>query len=359
MNFMLRILFSGLIAFVPSQDGKELTVLLLNVGHSHHSSDGTALGRHTPLLLARGGSCSGDCPTRDANIAQFVFADQASAAALDSLEDAVSGGGAWQLSGSELSLAKGSETDPDLPDLVLQKNVRGTVNGDPQSIPTTAAEREDYSWIADMKQLCPTGCGLNQDIFATQPPSGLIAARLRLKNGKVFTRAVARIGDDVTPVHFNRLDGTGSSSTYSQAIATWVGADVEISGDSIEIVEDKFNGGTGRTMTLSPDANGKVEVAVLNLPRFVPPASSANVLPDVGKHFEMYYELHQTPHAAETRLVPRAGAASGSATYPQISWSSIHPSTDVYSDLLNKLRLDIGRGPYDRVICPPVSQGNP
>ena len=48
-----------------------------------------------------------------------------------------------------------------------------------------------------------------------------------LRSGKVFTYSVARIGGNVTPVHFQRLDGTGNASAYSQAIASWVGAEID------------------------------------------------------------------------------------------------------------------------------------
>lgn len=358
-TFLLRILFSGLITFVPSQDGKEVTVVLLNVPANHHVSNGTPLQQHKPIVVARAGSCSGQCPKRDADVAQFLFADQSLTVAEDSLENACDGGGAWMLNGSELSLHKSSEEADDLPDLVLHTGVRGTVNGHPAPVPTTAAERADYSWVADLKQLGGTnGFSMNSNVLATQPP-GIVAARFRLRSGKVFTYSVARIGSNVTPVHFERLDGSGSVSPYSQAIATWVAADVEISGDSVELVEDKFDGSTGRSMTLSPDANGKVEMAVLNLPPFVPPATSSNNAPEVGKHFEMYYELASTPPSAATRLVPRAGAASSVGTYATVDWGDIHPSSEVSSDLLSALRLEIGRGPYDRLLCPPSNNNLP
>ena len=35
-SFILKLFFTGLMAFVPSQDGKEVTVLLLNVDHDYH-----------------------------------------------------------------------------------------------------------------------------------------------------------------------------------------------------------------------------------------------------------------------------------------------------------------------------------
>ena len=346
MSFILKLFFTGLMAFVPSQDGKEVTVLLLNVNHNYQSSDGSALAHHKPLLIARAGDCSGQCPKRDADIAQFVFADKSQSDALDSLEAAVAGGGAWELSGSELSLQKGSSTDPDLPALSIVRNVSTEI------VPTTSGEREDFGWVADMKQIAPSGYAFNTDLLDSPPP-GLVAARLRLRSGKVFTYSVARIGSNVTPVHFQRLDGTGAVSPYSQAIATWVGAEIEISGQDVEIVEEKFDGGTGRSMTLSPDANGKVEVAVLNLPPFVPPSAPFVGTPDPGKHFEMYYEVAQTPPAQSARLVPKAGAAPDAPEYSAVEWSAVHPQTALWSDLLNGLRMNIGRSMYEAVLCPP------
>jgi hypothetical protein len=183
-------------------------------------------------------------------------------------------------------------------------------------------------------------------------PPGIVAARFKINSGDLYTYSVARLGSDVTPVHFKRLDGTGEASAYVQAVTSWVGLDITVTGTSIDFVETKYDQSTGRTMTLSPDTSGKVEVAVVNLPPSVPPASSNNDAPQVGKHFEMYYELLQNPPDRDARLVPRAGAPVGT-TVPQVTWSSVHPSPAVSSVLLNRLRFEPGRSLYDRVICPP------
>jgi hypothetical protein len=358
VSFILRILFSGLIAFIPSADGHEVTVLLLNVGHDHHLSDSSTLTEHMPLLLARAGDCTGDCPKRDEDIAQFLFADQTLSTAQDSLETALAGGGGWKLAASDLSLNKGSFSDPELPSLVLRDNVRGTVNGQPELIPTTSTERQDFTWIANLSDVCD-GCTLDSSVLGSDPPEGLVAARFHLRSGNVFTYSVARIGSDVTPVHFKRLDNTGSESPYTQAVATWVAADIEVSGDSVEIAEESFGGSPGRTMTLTPDENDKVEVALLNLPPFVTPSTTSTATPLVGKHFETYYDLTEEPPDAETRLVPMPGAATGADSYPEVDWHDIHPSNAVWSDLLNGLRMEIGRSLYDQVLCPPVRNDHP
>jgi hypothetical protein len=340
-----------LIAFVRSDDGKELTILLLNANHQH-ISDGTALAQHKPLLIARAGSCSGQCPKRDADVAQFVFPDLPPGVALDSLEAAEAGGTAWELTGSDLSLRKGSASAPDLPPLFVLTGARATVNGVPQVIPTTPAERSDFSWIADIRQLCPA-CTLDPTLLGGQPPAGIVAARLRLRSGNVFTYSIARIGSNVTPVHFQRLDLHGDTSPYSQAVAVWAGADIQVTGDSIEIADGRFDGGAARSMKLSPDASGKVEIAVLNLTPIIPPASTRLGPPEAGKHFETYYSLAQTPPAAETRLVPFPGAAPNAPPFPQVDWQSIHPADALRSDLLNSIRLNVGRTAYHVVICPP------
>jgi len=348
VSFILKLFFSGMMVFIPNQNHTEVTVVLLNVPHDYQISDSSTLSHHVPLLLARAGNCSGDCPTRDSDVADVVFSDQSSGDALDSLEAAVSGGGAWILDGSDISVEKGNENAAELPALDITDDARGT-----SIIPTTSAEREDISWIASLHTICPTACTLNEDILDSVPPS-IVAARFHLRSGKYFTYSVARIGSDVTPAHFERLDGQGSQSSYSQAVASWVGAEIEVDGDDVQIVEDKFDNSTGRTMTLEPDGEDKVEVAVLNLPPFVPPATPVSSS-GVGKHFEAYYDVMETPPSQATRLVPKPGAATGAPSYDEVSWSDIHPSETLWSDLLNAIRLNAGRTSYDIQLCPPTT----
>jgi hypothetical protein len=344
VEFIVRILFSGMMVFIPNSSGTQVDVVLLNIPHGQAISDGTGLPHHKPLILTQGGSCTGTCPAQDAEIAAYVFADQSTSIAKDSLAAAVTGGGAWVMSGADYTLRKASGA-PDLPALTFTEGVRTSI------IPTTSAEREDYTWLAKLSEICPT-CGLDEDVLGAEPPAGLVAARFRLNTGNVFTYSVARIGTNVTPVHFKRLDGTGSTSSYSQAIATFIGADIEVSGESIDLVETDFDGSAGRTMTLTPDSNGKVEIAVLNLPPLVPALPEDT--PGVGKHFERYYDVTQTPPSAAARLVPQPGAAPGAPSYSQVTWTSVHPQSALWSDLLNAIRLNPARSSYDISLCPPT-----
>ena len=338
-TFVLKILFTGLMAFIPNENGTEVTVLLLNANH-YHTSDGAAMPPHEQILYARAGDCTGDCIDDDLAIAGYTFRDQSATVALDSLAYALDGGSTWRISGSDIAV-QGSN----LPALNIVDGVGGT-----DIIPTTSVQRRDTSWIADLSEICVGGCTLDPDLFDDVPPS-IVAARFKIDSGDFFTYSVARLGSDVIPVQFGRLDGTGNASSYAQAVASWVGVEIEVPGSSIQFVETEHDSGAGRTMTLTPDAGGMVEVAIVNLPPFVPPASSSNDAPQVGKHFEMYYELLENPPAREARLVPRTGASGTS--FPQVSWSAVHPTSTVYSELLHRLRFDVGRSLYDRTICPP------
>ena len=344
MEFIVRILFSGMMVFVPNSNGTQLDVVLLNVDHGHALSDGTALSHHKPMMITRAGSCSGTCPTSDTAIAAYLFGDKSTAAANDALTAAVSGGGAWDLTGSQITVEKGSTSDPALPSLSFRENLRTTF------IPTSSTEREDWSWLADLSEVCST-CGFDTSVLDTNPDTGLVAGRFHLETGTAYTYSVARIGSDVTPVHFKRLDGSGSASSYTQAVASFVGVDITVSGGSIKLVESKFDSSTGRTMTLTPDSNGRVEIVVLNVPPIVPSTPSAN--PGIGKHFQRFYDVTSNPPSASARLIPQPGAAPGAGSYSQVSWSSVHPTSTLWSELLTALRLNVGRSLEEIALCPP------
>jgi hypothetical protein len=329
-------------AFIPNENGTEVTVLLLNTDH-YHMSDGSMMQPHKPVLYIRG-NCSGDCDVDD-GLDTFTFRDLSPETALDSLNYAIGDGTAWVITGSDLAVQKSSGA-ANLPSLSIRNNVRGTVNNEPRVIPETSTQRGDFSWIPALRELCEESCAIRSDLLDTIPPE-IVAARFTIDSGDLYTYSVARLGSDVQPVQFQRLDGDGSASSYVQAVTSWVGLDITVTGTSVDLVETKHDESPGRTITLSPD-NGVVEMAVMNLPPSVPPASSTNNAPQVGKHFEMYYDLLASPPDRETRLVPRL--AEGVAV-EEVSWSSIHPAT---SELLTRLRFEPGRSLYDRTICPPV-----
>jgi hypothetical protein len=352
MDFVLKIFFSGLIALLPSADGKELTVLLLNTPHEYAMADGSRLAHHRAMVLARAASCEGACITDDqASIAQFMFPNKTPVQAATALDAAVLGGGAWQLSSSDLSLI--GPTEP----LALRTGVRARDrSGSLQPVPTTAAEREDFTWVADLAQIVPGSGGFKAAVTGSAPPPGnLIAARLKLRSGRVFTYSLVKIDGKARPVHFRKPSGEGPDAPYAQAVANWVEAEIHVPGDVVEIVDRSFpDPDRRRSMKLHP-LNGLVELAMLNLPPLTPPSPGvAPPLPRPGQHFQIYYELVKTPPGLAERLVPHL-ALSPSASDAQVDWASLHPRQKLWSDLLEHLGLSPrGKGPYDLALCPIV-----
>lgn len=356
MEFVLRIFFSGLITFLASSDGKELTVVMVDTPHAYEMADGSTLAHHKPLLLARAADCGGACQTdAHASIAQFLYARKTPAEALTSLNSALLGGGAWQLAGSELSLG-----GPDGP-LEIRTGVRGRdENGILHRVPLTAAEREDFSWVADLSELAPATEGFSTALTAAGNPGDLVAARLKLRSGKVITYSVIKIDGKAKPVHFRKPCGDGPDAPYSQALANWVEATIRVPGETLEIVDRSFGeSAPRRSMTLRPQ-NGVVEIALLNLPPYETPAPDAPApSPQPGQHFQIYYDLAKTPPAQTQRLVPHQPLAP-SASDPQTDWAMLHPRPAQWSNLLEQLGLSPrGKGPYEVALCPVTRDGPP
>jgi hypothetical protein len=353
-GFILRIYFSGLMAFLPSTDGREATVLLMNTPHEYALADGSTLAHHTPLLLARAASCEGTCTTeQQQSIAQFVYANKTPQQAVTALNGALLGGGAWSLANSDLTLV-----GPEEP-LTIRTGVRGhTENGTTDLVPTTPAEREDFSWVADLSDLAPGTGGFKAVFTGSDPPPGsVVAARLQLRSGTLYTYSLVKIDGKARPVHFRKPSGEGPEAPYAQALANWVAAEIQVPGDFVDIVDRDFNDNVHtRTMRLRPQ-NGVVEVAILNLPPFQAPDPDVKAPePAPGQHFQIYYDLVKTPPELAQRLVPFV-AMSPLPSDPQVDWPTLHPRLALWSDLLEQLNLSPrGKAPYDLALCPMIKE---
>jgi hypothetical protein len=353
MEFVLRIFFSGLIAFSPSTDGKELNVLLVNAPHEYMLANDTTLVHHKALLLARAAHCDGACVTTDhASIAQFMFANKTSRQALTSLSGALLSGGAWVLSNSELSLVGPQEP------LAIRTGARTLgEDGSPRLVPSTPSEREDFSWVADLSDLAPGTDGFRDVLKGKDRPGDLVAARLKLKSGKVITYSLVKIDGKARPVHFRKPSGEGPEAPYVQALANWVEATITVSGDSVEVVDQNFyDTKCRRSMKLRPQ-NGVVELALVNFPPFEAPSADAPApSPQPGQHFQIFYELAKTPPAPADRIVPHQ-ALSPLASEPQVDWAALHPRQAIWSNLLEHLGMSPrSKTPYELALCPMIRE---
>jgi hypothetical protein len=353
-GFVLRIFFSGLIAMLPNAEGTEVTVLLISTQHEHLMAEGTAVPPHSPLLLARSGNCTGTCITDKTSIAKYLYSGKPLQQAEAALDGALQDGASWRLSNSDLSIV-----GPVAP-LVIRKNVRAhDEEGALQSVPETAAQREDFSWVASLPQIAPGIQGFKDLTMSPDAPPGcLVAARLKLRSGKLFTYSLIRIDGQVRPIHFLKPSGDGPEAPYAQALASWVAAEIQVPGEFVEIAETNFDDPSKtRSMRLYPQ-NGLVEMAILNLPPFqAPDPNVAPPPPAPGQHFQTYYSLVKTPPSPANRLIPYT--TTPTASEPQVNWASVHPRGADWSNLLEQLGLNArGKAPYDLSLCPIVRNNN-
>ncbi|HEX2835297.1 MAG TPA: hypothetical protein VHW00_19945 [Thermoanaerobaculia bacterium] len=340
MSFILRIFFSGLIAFIPSEDGKRVTVLVLNSSHGHHSNNGAVIPEHKPMLLVRAAGCTGDCPGSDPEVAQFILPDAASSAAADgTLRRALQKGAVWRLSGSDLHLGIPAEGVR----LVHDRSI------DHLSIPETIAQRTDFGWVANLKDIDPEVGKLDPDLFSPHPPEDLVVARLELTSGELSTYSVIQVNGKVSPIEFHGPDG---KARYFRAAASWVQAEITVPGGSVTLTESNFKGGAPRKMELKP-IKGRVEMAILNISRPVVPKGP--VTPQPGTHFERFWDLTSNPPDVSRRAIPYPPGAQVVALK---DWKALHPSDDKSRSLLLAEIFRDSRGPFDQVLCP-MSQYSP
>jgi len=334
MGFILRVFFSGLIAFVPSEDGKELTVLLLDAPQAHHGSSHAGIAEHKPVLLARAAGCDGQCARRNDAVSTFLYPEVTSAAASnESLARAIDRGVVWQLAGSDLSFG------------IPKDGVKltRTVSSKGKSVPDDALERADFGWVASLKAIDPAVGKLDPAIFSAHPPKGLIVARLKLSSGDVSTYSVVQVNGKVMPIDFRPLSGNGTA--YTRAVASWVEAEIHVPGNSLKVVETSFAGGKRREVSLKP-LNGVIDIAVLNVSQ--PPESKRTAMPEPGLHFARFWDLAARPPASSVRPIPQFPLAQ----VEKRDFEALHvDDAGRKSDLLEAIFPD-PRSPYDQILCP-------
>ncbi len=351
MSFMLRIYFLGLIAFVPDPSGKQMTALLVDTSHAGHASCGEhSVPLHQPVLLARAGSCQGEC-SADSDIASLVFGSKALSEdpveSLNLLRQALRNGSSWKLDNVILTLQTGDPGQPQpAPSLqVLSRNSERFDLGETAAgglMPNDRDDREDFGWVVDLGRLDPAWQAVDTDVFEPAPKKDLIKARWPLTQGKAKTFRLSGFPDDIVPVELRTFpEALPWPGFRPRAAADVVVVEIEIEGQQVSVQATPFGGSTARTMTLTPEA-GVVEIAVLNLPResFVPYAQQGPTQAPqdyVDYHFELFYELLANRPPRHQRPVPvfRLTALPPVERAPR---STTEPPTDT-SPLLDLLDL--------------------
>jgi hypothetical protein len=320
MSVTLHIFFAGLIAFVPSPDGRELTVLVPAAGTNHVLSDHSTLEPHRALLIARSAGCQADgapglCGATDAGIASLLFAGEGSKAPGE-LQTAILQGAVWELDGLDLQLT-------------AQEG---------------SLQFHDFDSVANLNSIVPGAGIVDPALLRADLPAGRLAARLTLRSGEISADHLVHDGANIPILRFRTLqDGREAAPGYSRPLADWVQAEVQVPGNVVELTARPFGGGNPRTIRLTPDQRGQVEILVMNV---VASPTGEPVTHEPDKHFELYYDLTaKTPLVRPVPYVPSVPMSQVSNQVPQ-------PSRSTRSDLLAALRLGPARGVYDRLICP-------
>jgi hypothetical protein len=276
---------------------------------------------------------------------------------MDLLHKAIRDGGAWELDDSDLAIEPAAQTRRSGRD-----NLRilwGTQKTR-AAVPQSSEERKDFHWVADISRIAPQAAEIDPDVLAAHPMKGLIAGRLRLREGEVRTHRLVRVGDEVRPIGFKTLGGGSVGVDYSQALADWIVAEIRLPGCRVRLTDTDFvDGERRRAMELSDakceekakatgDEEFVIEIAILNVPHssFQSVVQPTEMHEHIGRHFEVYYELSKCPPPKELRPVPYVAKEDIG-----VKWLQVHPEEES-SDFLASVVLDSGKALIIPQLCP-------
>ncbi len=314
MDFILRIYFIGLIAFVPDSDGQRMTALLVDARHSYIASDGEQVPEHYPMLFARAQNCSGNCHEQDTFLADTVFPSTLSAGErLTNLQDAVIGGGGWKLDLSQLRIVLPGASQMSLTPFQLVGD-GDTVAGPGRPLPSSSTPRDDFDYVADLREIVGESLVVDSTLLDA-PEKGRTVALMKLAAGDVTAQRLSGFKDEIVEFRFATAEELKNGLDLSMplaALADRVMVEIKISGDRVRLEDRNSTTSTVRTMELTPQAGSNViEVVIVNLPKhgfqfegshLGHPTTPGQIF--IDHHFELFYELAECVPPRNRRPVP-------------------------------------------------------
>jgi hypothetical protein len=325
MSFILRVYIIGLMAFVPSQDGKRMVVLMVDARDGYHATDGSFFPPHVPMLLARAASCKGDCEA-DLEAAAGSLLSGIAEQRAPRLRKALDGGTLWRIDGDDLAVLSPRMRGAASTGLEVVRRPAATgMRATSPAMPAQAADVADFGWVPKVSDVVSEAGDIDRDCLAPQPRKGLVVGRLALDRGTLRTYRMTEFYHDLqggVPSFLYKPLAAGSaivapsspSLAAARGIADWTVVDIPIQGCEVTLEAKSFRDPAAkpRTITLAPaqcKANQVVEVALINLPdqslRDKLAENDHQHGPEgIASHFQIYYELAQSRPAWRERLVP-------------------------------------------------------
>jgi len=277
--FVLRLIFSGLIALVPivDQQGKEqgMTLLLLKADH------------HKPIVGMIVGQCvEGDCARPAGSTPQPAGSTPL--------------GLYWKLvdEGLSLTLAKADRWQ-------VPATTKLTGGCPLMHFPENVADTADRGWILRLDDLFPGKGKIDPDCLGERQHCPIVA-RFTVHNGQLSAchlvhgemrtpTGTTLVMDDLEkPIDMVAAFSFGGTDLTPRAIADAVMVEIEVAAPYLELESRSMIDGSLTRAKLEP-VDGKMTLVVSNNDFHRPPTGK-------HEHFEHYYELAQIPEA--NKVVP-------------------------------------------------------
>lgn len=315
---IIRIIFAGLIAFAPSQDGKEMCVVLVDA-RNPLTVNGELVPPHHPVIRVAERTVVASPMLRQPDA---LTPDQSALFFLDDESLSFMPNASTEVDLNVFTLAPEQKPNPSKPCCHDVMVCTGTTlcTRHPTAAPFHE-QRQDFSWILRPDEAVPDAAHLAGDCFEATPPPSTVVARFKLPAGRLFTY---QLEGEAAPTNAS----TDSIITVAftakfpfpefepRAVPRRIALEIEVD-SSPELLIDAvgFSGIVHKPIHLR---DGSVlELMVMNSP--MEEIRDPNLGGDMpARHFAHYYRLSETPIDPSNWRVPANAVSAGELLCPPV-----------------------------------------
>lgn len=261
MSITVRLIFMGLVGFVPHNDGREgMTALFLDTARVQTSSAKCSVPPHIPAVYMLDGKCMGQCRR-----IPLGREDDADAMGFDHPDHTLQL--AWLLDREDLEISQADEDAVRLAKPFFQ--------GRRKLAPRRSRQASYFSWVPDMGLLTGGHGEVREDCLGGQGTCPL-TARFKLTGGRASACHLFHdLDDQPSPdgrsnvrVFDYTIEGDDSTRVESQAVADAVLVEFEVEGDRVTLQSWELPMGQGQqakkgTANLWPAENSRTLTLVV------------------------------------------------------------------------------------------------